>query len=395
MPHPSITSTGEPFRRDATNLRLLPPPKEIPGKVRLVKDLLRVGEWPIGVGADGTIQKWNVDAATLSDISTVFERQKSEGQTRPLQWGHADPKTGHANVDPEKVIDYWDSLFAENDTLWGVVYVKESVAEDLTTVKRPVSVGVDYLGNVLTPGANPEPVKNALLHVGIVDQGAMPGQGGFIQMAAKLETRKMDFAALVESINALLEYVKKGAKLPESVDETNINLALAMAVSLLTGAEAAVEEEEEPDEEAPAIGPVEGMPPEMAQMAAPLIKHFDKLYGGKIAQLNASLALVTGKQGADKKAAFAAHVDGLCSAGIPASSRDALINVGASNDWDINSLSGLPGVDAALVQMGSKLTTRIPETNKEVQIREYETAFAKTYPPTVARRMAENVVNRA
>ena len=112
MPHPSITSTGGDFRRDATNLRSLPPLKAIPGKVRLVKDLLRVGEWPIGLGADGQIQKWTVTPEVLTDIATVFERQKSEGQTRPLQWGHADPATGNANVEPEKVIDYWDCLFA-------------------------------------------------------------------------------------------------------------------------------------------------------------------------------------------------------------------------------------------------------------------------------------------
>jgi hypothetical protein len=392
MPHPSITFSGEGFRRDATNLRRLPPIKSIPGKVRLVKDLLRVGSWPIGVGADGTVQKWEVSEATLGEIEQVFARQKAEGQTRPLQWGHADPATGTANVSPEKVIDYWESVWHEDGTLWGEVYVKDEVAEDLKTVKRPVSVGVDYLGNILTPGTV-TPVKNALLHVGIVDQGAMPGQGGFVQMAASLEKSPMDFEAVKELVNSMLGQLKDGLTLPEDVTPENI-VSVTKAMLSALGAPAAEEPAEE-EEEAAAVGPVDpAIPPEMAQMAGPLLKILDKKYGATIAQLNASLALLTEKRDTDKKTAFLAQLDAWCQEGsVLAVGREALVNVGKSNGWDLEALKGLPGVP--MIQMGSVITPTTRATSKEAQIKEYEKAFLSTYPPARARRMAENIVNNA
>lgn len=389
MHHPSITYSGDEFRRDATNLRRLPQAKAIPGKVRLVKDLLRVGNWPVGVKENGEIDYWDVTPDVISDVERVFSKQFGEGQKRPLQWKHADLSKGVVNVDAREVVDYWDSVFAEGDTLWGVVYASEKDAEELTRVNRPVSVAIDRGGQILTPGTV-EPVKNALIHVALVDQGAMPGQGPFVQMAAPLKEKTMDFAALVESINALLNAVKPGAKLPEGVDESNINLVLSTTVSLLTGDETAVEEEGATEGETEVVGPVEGLPPEMAQMAGPLLKLFDQ----KFAQMNASLALMQGKQASDKKSAFTAHVDALCGAGIAASSRDALINVGAANDWNIASLDGLPGVSEAIVQMGSRLGTRIPATNRETQINELTASYERAkFPPAVARRMAEKAVD--
>jgi hypothetical protein len=179
---PAITTATGPFRRDPRTLRMLPPLRSVPGKVRLVKDLLRVGKWPVGSNGAGGVEWWDVDEATLADIARVFTAQKAAGQTRPLQWGHVDPNGGTMNTDARNVIDYWDSLFAEAGTLWGAIYVTDAVAADLTSVARPVSVGVDHRGTILTPGMDVAPVKNALIHVAVVDQGAMPGQGPFVQM---------------------------------------------------------------------------------------------------------------------------------------------------------------------------------------------------------------------
>lgn len=183
---PAVSIPSGAFQQRPPALRNLPPARKVPGKVRLVKDLLRVGRWPIDADGRGNVQFWDVTAATLADVAKVFARQKAEGQTRPLQWGHVDPSTGHANADARDVVDYWDALFVDGSTLYGVVYVTEADAEDLTSVQRPISVAVDYRGNVMTPGSV-TPVKNALIHVAIVDQGAMPGQGPFVQMGAKLE----------------------------------------------------------------------------------------------------------------------------------------------------------------------------------------------------------------
>lgn len=371
MPHPSITSSGVGFRRDATNLRLIPPIKSIPGKVRLVKDLLSVGEWPIGATADGTVQKWTVTQSTLDDIARVFCDQKGQGQTRPLQWKHADTESGVANVDARDVVDYWDELFVEGPTLWGVIYTTEDDAKTLTKVNRPISVGVDYLGNVLTPGTV-TPVKNALLHVALVDQGAMPGQGPFVQMAAPKGTKTMDFAALVEAINTLLEALNPGAKLPEGVDESNINLALSMAVSLLTGGEVEATEDDPPE-----VGPVDtGMPPELAQMRA------------QMAQLTASMKIVLGNRETESQSAFTDRVDEMIEAGTPASARDSLIEVGKATKWDLSKLDGLM---PSTVQLGSRLGKVQPpkKQNADELAQEFRRAG---FAPHVAKRMADKRV---
>lgn len=383
MPHPSITFSGEGFRRDATNLRRLPPIKSIPGKVRLVKDLLRVGSWPIGVGADGTVQKWDVSEATLGEIEQVFTTQKAEGQTRPLQWGHADPSTGSANVPPEKVIDYWESVWHEDGTLWGEVYVKDDVAEDLKLVKRPISVGVDYLGNILTPGTV-TPVKNALLHVGIVDQGAMPGQGGFVQMAAPLEKSPMDFEAVKELVNSMLGQLKDGLTLPEDVTPENI-VSVTKAMLSALGAPAA----EEPAEEEPPTGPVVTDPPaDMAQMGALVVKQ-----GKQIAQLTSALQILSNHKADDKKSAFTKHVESLVQAGFPAKSQQALLNVGAANDWDTDSIKDLPLVGEAIAQMGSVLKDMIPKNSKDAQIKQKTDDFVKAgFGRNIAKKMAEKLV---
>lgn len=201
LPTVSIPSGG--FTRTPTAFKgKLPPARSVPGKVRLVKDLLRPGRWPIGVDARGNVQFWDVTAQTMADISRVFRKQKAEGQTRPLQWGHADPSKGTANVEAEKVVDYWDDVIVAGQTLWGVIYVTIEDAEMLTSVNRPISVAVDYQGNVFTPGTV-APMKNALLHVALVDQGAMPGQGPFVQMAMPRSTARRNQTSRLDQVRAL------------------------------------------------------------------------------------------------------------------------------------------------------------------------------------------------
>lgn len=207
LPAVSIPSGG--FARTPTALKgSLPPARSVPGKVRLVKDLLRPGRWPIGVDAGGNVQFWDVTAATLVDIARVFQKQKAEGQTRPLQWGHVDPSTGNANADPRNVVDYWDCLIVSGQTLWGVIYVTNEDAAMLTSVNRPISVAVDYAGNVLTPGSV-APMKNALLHVALVDQGAMPGQGPFVQMAMPRSTARPKQISRLEQVRLLRNRMKR------------------------------------------------------------------------------------------------------------------------------------------------------------------------------------------
>ena len=58
---PAVTTATGPFRRDPRTLRNVPPLRSVPGKVRLVKDLLRVGKWPVGLDpVSGNVEFWDV-----------------------------------------------------------------------------------------------------------------------------------------------------------------------------------------------------------------------------------------------------------------------------------------------------------------------------------------------
>lgn len=311
----------------------LPAKENRPGRVRIVKDVLRVGTWKWSGG------EASFKAEDLAAIAESFAAQKTARILRPLQWDHSDPETNHASTD--QVVTYLSDAWVEGETLWVAAYVTPEEAETLTGDDWPVSVHVvwnsqDQLGQTW-------PLQ--LLHVAIVDQPSMPGQARFAALAAGLpKENTLDLEKMIAAFNKLLNAIKKGAKLPEGIDENTFPIALDMAVAMITG-EAPEEEKPEGEEGDDASGaPV---PPEDAALGARL-RRLEK----QNAVLGAQLAVLQGAKADDAKQAFVSAVGELIANGTPASSRDALLNLGKANEWDTACLAGFNTKGVAL---GAKL----------------------------------------
>lgn len=349
----------------------LPAKENRPGRVRIVKDVLRVGTW-----------KWSGGEATFSadDLANIvksFDAQKGEGIRRPLQWDHSDPETNHASTD--QVITYLSDAWVDGDTLWVAAYVTPEVAKELTEEDWPVSVHVvwnsqDQLGRTW-------PLQ--LLHVAIVDQPSMPGQQRFAALAAGLPKEGTLDPKVIEAINKLLNAVKPGAKLPEGVDETNFPMVLDMAVSFLTGDTV----EEDPEEEGADPNGDPPIPPEGGIPMGASLKQLRK----ENAALGARLAVLEGSKAQAAENTFADAVASLIENGTPASSRDALLKLGKANEWDTACLAGF---NTKGVVLGAKLTKNAipappnPESDFKADL---EKQLSLAYSPAEAKAMAAKV----
>ena len=283
-----------------------------------------------------------------------FEKQKAVRILRPLQWDHSDPETHHASID--QVITYLSDAWVDGETLWVAAYVTPEEAELLTGDDWPVSVHVvwnsqDQLGQTW-------PLQ--LLHVAIVDQPSMPGQRRFATLTAGLpkEETQLD-PKVIEAVNKLLGAVKKGAKLPDDVDETNFAMLLEMAVSLITGDEAAkTASGQTPDDMDDADEP-DGKGDRTEGPNAALGARLRRLERAS-ASLGAQLAVLQGTKAQDAENTFAEAVAALLSNGTPASSRDALFKLGRANDWDTACLAGFDTRGVILGAQLRKLATTEP-----------------------------------
>ncbi len=122
-------------------------------RTRIVKDVLRVGRWKVGVDADGAPRFWPVTEATLHQIASSFRAARAAGNQFNLCWGHGDPET--KITDARDAIQPIDDLVydPQTATLWASVYVVPDTARDLQNASRQVSVRVvdswtDGAGNV-------------------------------------------------------------------------------------------------------------------------------------------------------------------------------------------------------------------------------------------------------
>lgn len=200
---------------------------------RLVKDVLRVGSWKVGMDAGQPVM-WDVNRSTIALIANQFRLAQSRGIAMNLTKSHGDLLTGIVPTDD--LISPLDQVLADGDCLWLSTYVTPKQAQDLTNPACKVSPyirpnWIDGLGNKY-----PE----MLLHVAVTDQPVLPGQGPFVAMANSQAkgANAMDLGTILPLINQLLS-AAGGPQIPEDADETNIVGYLKMAISMVAGEETA------------------------------------------------------------------------------------------------------------------------------------------------------------
>lgn len=284
-------------------------------RTRVVKDVIRVGRWKVGRN-----QYEEFDAARLIEIVRCFQEAKSRGYEFNLCKTHG----LLGQVHPDDFISPIDDLRFDGKTLWATVYV--------TPKQR------DYLKNPAmktSPGFAPGWVDGRgkkygcqMVHLAVTDTPVVSGQGRFITLANEQGTA-MDFAALVELLNALLKKTGSPA-LPEDVSEETLMDSLKAIVEAMADPESEDGEKEHGE-----------MPMEMANQQAETGKILDlvQMAVEKIGEMDGKLIAMSNEQTAIKKDRYADRVAELLGEGrITAGQRDALVKDGESVRWDLSNL---------------------------------------------------------
>ena len=261
---------------------------------RIVKDVLKVGRWVVGMDESNDPIFWNVTRADLHIIADTFKAHTDESIRHPLCWGHGRPFDGA--VDERDCVADLDNVFVEGGTLWAASYVTPEEAMDLQRKPRRVSVRVvpswmDGTGKTWTG-----PV---LLHVAIVDHPVMHNQGNFVEMSMgsvdsmarffNKERRDMAFT-LNTWVDAINQFLPDGSDIPTEGDgaitEDNADETLALVLSLMPNVEDVTVDEpvDEPVEVAaaesaviPDGGALDDMPVELSNN--PLARFLNKRLG--------------------------------------------------------------------------------------------------------------------
>jgi hypothetical protein len=284
-------------------------------RTRVVKDVIRVGRWKVGPNQYETFS-----AARLIEVVRCFQEAKSRGYEFNLCKTHG--KKGQ--VHPDDFISPIDDLRFDGKTLWATVYV---TPEQRKYLKNPAMK--------TSPGLFPNWVDGRgkkygcqMVHLAVTDTPVVSGQGRFITLANEQGTA-MDFAALVELLNALLKKTGSPA-LPDDVSEE----------TLMDSLKAIVEAMADPESEDDKDGKGE-MPMEMANQQAETAKILDLIQMAveKIGEMDGKLVTMSNEQTAIKKDRYADRVAELLGEGrITAGQRDALVKDGESVRWDLSNL---------------------------------------------------------
>lgn len=330
----------------------LPPEREVPGKVRLIKDCLKVGSY-----RDVNGREISVSPETLQELSDNFRAMREANHAVPLSWTHGDDK----GIDPRNIIDDITDVWVSNDTLWCAAYVAPEVKTDLTSKTRRVSVGVvkDW-----TDGTKRHWPGRALNHVAIVSHPAMPDQKPFFQLASPMpdtaeETSGFTFKVALAAFNRLLDVIKPGTQLPtegpNAVTEENFDQSISVALDVLLGPE-----EEEPEEENSEM-PV--LNDEQVAALANLPETITAL-SSELTNVKALVVELAGQKEAAKVSAFTEKVEACLQAGVPAKCKEFLLTQGKLNGYDLAYLDNFCEVKG--IQLGSKTDGFVDPAEPEV-----------------------------
>lgn len=240
--------------------------------VRVIKDVLPVGNHKLDYDENGNPVFWNVTQATLKQILADFNVMKSRGVGANLGKTHGD---ADLLIHPDDLIAPIDELKIADNTLWMSCYVTPEEALYLANPARKVSIAVipdheDGAGHVY---------RLYLSHVAITDRPVVAGQSPFMALAdgAPSGGKSMDFPALLEAINGLLEALGFAA-LPDDTSEENIvDRLIGVRAAMGTTAETTTTETTtEPGGEAMPELDMGGLPPALRDPIRKVLGDFAK-----------------------------------------------------------------------------------------------------------------------
>lgn len=340
---------------------------------RLVKDVLRVGRWAIDRDKTGGVVYWDVTPATLRTLAANFAVAQSRGVPANIGKTHGDGVMIH----PDDLIAPIDQVAVDDGTLWIAAYVDDEQRDYLLNPARKVSVGV--LDNFLDGQGNR--YSMALIHAAVTDQPVMTGQGPWRALAADSlnnpstspqGTGNMDFAALVEGINAVMAAAGLGA-LPDDTNEENIaerlkGIAIAIGGSGETETETEVEDDSEATaaETGAAIDEADGFGMGYGEermlsnvlngrgLRGVKLRPFERAMLGAVKTLSNQLNALSSEKAANQKAAFEARLVELGKAGVDAKRIQMARTMGAQQGYSLSLLDLLaPSVSMKTLSRGS------------------------------------------
>lgn len=336
-------------------------------RVRLVKDVIRLGDWQSPNG------EFNATSQVLVDLAANFTQCLANGYEVKLCWGHGEPNK--IGTDPRNLISNCDQAFVQGDVLYVTSYVPPQTAIDLQNSQAKVSARV---GKNFTDGAgNFYPI--ALLHVAVVDHPVIGGQSDFLDLganpmagkappftkkkpaakpdpnAADAENPAEDAAPEEEAdpqeeiqpgvIPILREYlISLGSNLPDETTPENLEIVLKTLLSTAP-------EEEEPVDDAPAdpgLELYEGANDmannqnvqtfDLAQLTA-AIETAVAPFKQQITDLSNEITALKSDKATQAKASFENGVEGLLKTGklLPAN-KDKVLALGAKQNYDLGLL---------------------------------------------------------
>lgn len=271
---------------------------------RVVKPVLRTGDWKAGFDATGKPRVWTVTGDTLNTLVNSFKLMSQRGYQPNLGKGHGDEEL---QISADDLIAPIDDIRVQGDALWMSAYVTPAEREYLEHPSRKVSVGVvsDYIDGGL------QQYPQALLHVAVLDRGAVGGLAPFVALAdsaAPSGDSSMN-PELLDAINMLMEKAGLG-KLGEVADEADL-IAQLKGVAAALGVQTTSSEPPPDGGGAPAPElDMSGLPAAMRDPLRKVLGDFTKRMDERddeIKTLRDSLAARDAADAQAKKAAFDAE----------------------------------------------------------------------------------------
>lgn len=285
-------------------------------RTRVVKDVIRVGKWKVGPN-----QYEEFTAERLQEVVRCFREAKQRGYEFNLCKTHG----LLGQVHPDDFISPIDDLAFDGKTLWAASYVTPSQKQYLSNPAMKTS-----------PGFAPNWVDGQgkrygfqMVHLAVTDTPVVGGQGRFITLANEQGTT-MDFAALVEVLNALLAKIG-GSPLPEGTSEETLIESLKSIVESIV----VESEDDKMDDEAEKL---KTMANAQETQLASLLDLVEKAVG-KIGDMDTKLVTMSNEHAAMKRDRYTDRVATLLGEGrITAGQRDALVKDGESVRWELSNL---------------------------------------------------------
>ncbi len=332
------------------------PPKESVAAgqtVRVVKDILHCGKHKIGFDEAGNQVYWTVTPQKLAAILKDFKLAKSINSPANLGKTHGNDDL---LIHPDDLIAPVDDLRIAGDVLWMSSYVSPEQAEYLKNPARLVSPA--FIPNYERAGHR---FTEYLTHVAVTDRPVQTNQLPFLAMADKAGGGSMDFAAIVEIVNKLLEKLGMG-KLPEDISEETF---VPTMQGVLTAMGETAAETETTGTTVPTEGTdmgtemaMPGIPAQMADTLRKIIKGLDD----RVVALSDELATRRKADATAAKSAFHTEAGRLLGSGVPKAVIDKKIALADKlGSYDVALLDGLaPTLNTGRNSMARKLADGSP-----------------------------------